>query len=199
MKRKLGLVGLAVVIAALAVGILGWLGATWQAAWAAEETQQRWLKGNVVESGDTITVETGKDEIATLLITDTTRLWIPGQPPTTTVSLAVGDPVLAMGQPVATESHRALLARVVVVVSDEDLPKILVRGRIVAVTEKTIVVQTGRGERAMTVFPRTRLWSAGERLNSVQDVHPGEQIVALGQPTELGQWIAGLVMVRGQP
>jgi hypothetical protein len=59
------------------------------------------------------------------------------------------------------------------------------------------VVQSGNRERAITVLPRTRLWSTGGRLDSLRDVHPGDPLIALGQPTELGQWIAGLVMIAG--
>ena len=52
-------------------------------------------------------------------------------------------------------------------------------------------------KRAITVLPRTRLWSTSERLDSLRDIHPGDRLIALGQPTELGEWVAGLVMVTG--
>jgi hypothetical protein len=121
---------------------------------------------------------------------------VPGEPPTATVKLQVGDPLLAFGRPVAADSgKRVLSARLIVVASDEELPQVLIRGRMVAITEQTIVVQTGRGERAITVLPRTRLWAANGRLASLQGLHPGESIIALGQPTNLGQWIAALVFV----
>jgi RNase P/RNase MRP subunit p29 len=145
---------------------------------------------------DTASLETKKGEGISLLITEATWFWVPGEPPTRTVELAVGDPVLAFGQavPDATGSGQ-LSARVVMVADDEELPKALIRGRAVAVAQQTIVVQTGRRERAVTVLPRTRLWSTRGRLDSLRDVHAGNQVVALGQPTDLGQWVAVLVVV----
>jgi hypothetical protein len=97
----------------------------------------------------------------------------------------------------AQTSSKAISARLIVVATDEDLPKFAIQGRTVTVTEETIVVKTKRGERAITVRPQTRLWSDAGRLTSLHDVHPGEQIIALGQPTEIGQWIAGLVVLPG--
>jgi len=163
--------------------------------------QEAIVRGTVTEvNGDEVLVKRADDELATVLITDTTRLWVPGEPPTTTVELQVGDPVLAFGQPLASDSgEQVVSARLIAVASDEELPKILVRGRAVAVTEQIVVVQTGRGERAITVLPRTRLWAAKGRLTSLRDLHPGETIVALGQPTSFGQWIAALVFVPDAP
>jgi hypothetical protein len=159
------------------------------------------VRGIVTTVGDDqVSVDTASGAVATLLITDTTRMWVPDEPLTTTVTLEVGDPVLALGEPASDEAgERALSARLVVVADDETLPKILIRGQAVAVTEQTIVVQAGHRERAVTVMPRTRLLSAQGQLDSLRDVHPGAQIIALGQATELGQWIAGLVLVPGPP
>jgi RNase P/RNase MRP subunit p29 len=211
MMRRTWLVG--VVIAALFLAV-GALCATWVqgVVWADEADPTSLPPGQAAEArrwpvsavrgivtgvnGDEISVETADDELATLLIAAITRLWVPGEPPTTTVELEVGDPVLAFGEPVATDGH-ALSARLIVVASDAELPKVLIRGRVVAVTEQTIVVQTGRGERAVTVLPRTRLWSAKGRLASLRDLRPGEAIVAAGQPTSFGQWMAALVFVPG--
>lgn len=202
MKRKQWIIGgttVALLLVALTVGGVAWAAAGEQEAPVA---RVRGLQAYVVRGtvtgvdGDRVAVETGEGASATLLITDTTRLWLPGEPLTATVELAVGDPVLALGQPLAAEDgDKTLLARLVAVVSDEDLPKVLIRGRVVAITEQTVVVQTGQRERAMTVTSRTRLLSASGRVGSLREIRPGEQIVALGQPTELGQWIAGLVML----
>ncbi len=155
------------------------------------------LRGIVTDvEGERVSVETDEGETATLLLTDTTRLWVPGEPLTTTVALEIGDPVLALGQPAgASTGDRPLSARLVVVVSDEDLPKVVIRGRAVVATQQTLVVKTGLGERAITVTPRTHLWSADGELESLRQVQPGEQVLALGQPTEFGQWLAGLVVL----
>lgn len=198
MTRKIWIVGLLVmVLVLLAVGI----------AWAQEPKWERpvrnlgghLVRGTVLDAtGDEAAVELADGERATLLINDNTRMWVPGEPPTREVELAAGDAVLALGRPETDgEGERTLAAILIVVAGDEDLPRIIVRGRVVAVTRQTIVVQTGRGERAITVLPRTLLWSDQGRLNSPRDVRPGEPIVALGQPTEYGQWIAGLVLVPG--
>jgi hypothetical protein len=133
-----------------------------------------------------------------VLISDRTVLWVPGAPPTSTVQLAIGDPVLAFGRPAPAEAGSgALPARLVLVAGQEELPRVLVRGRALSVTRQTILVQSGNRERAITVLPRTRLWSTGGRLDSIRDIRPGDPLIALGQPTELGQWIAGLVVVAG--
>jgi hypothetical protein len=226
MTRRAWLIGIVMAVLLLAVGGLLWARQVKGVVWADETGQSNLRQGQVAEpgkplgietadvgparrwqeyvvrgtvtavSGDEILVETADNESATLLIAATTRLWVPGEPPTTTIELEIGDPVLALGEPRATDSDgHVLSARLVVAASDEELPRILIRGRAVAVTEQTIVVQTGRGERAVTVLPRTRLWSAKGRLASLRDLHPGEAVVAMGQPTGLGQWIAALVFV----
>lgn len=161
--------------------------------------QSSLIRGTVTAvAEEEVSIETAGGETATLLITDKARLWVPGEPPTTTLELEAGDPVLALGEPVPGETgDKTVSVRLVVVANDEDLPKVAVQGRAVAVTRMTIVLQTGRGERAITVLPRTRLWSAGGQIRSLRDVHEGEQIIAFGQPTELGQWIAGLVLLPG--
>jgi RNase P/RNase MRP subunit p29 len=160
----------------------------------ARGLQNIFVRGTVTAvDDDRVSVETAKGTAATLLITGSSHLWVPGEPPTTTVELAAGDPVLAIGATAPSETgEKALSVRLVVVVSDEDLPKVLIQGHAVGITEQTIVVQTGRGERAITVTRHSRIWSAEGRLDSLHDLHQGEQIIALGQPTELGQWIAGL-------
>jgi RNase P/RNase MRP subunit p29 len=187
----------AVVALALAVLLVG-------VAWAAEAAQSRRplldhvARGTVTSvDGESVVLETeaGDREV---LISDRTVLWVPGKPPTDTVELAVGDPVLAFGQSTPDEDGtNALSARLVLVAGDEELPRVLIRGRAVSVTRQTIVVQSGNRERAITALPRTRLWSTSGRLGSLRDVHPGDQLIALGQPTELGQWFAGLIIVTG--
>lgn len=196
MKRKWWIVGMAVLAVALVIG---------GTVWAAEVTsptrrlQENFVRGTVTAVDDgQVSVSTAEGERATLLVGDSTYLWVPGEPPTTTVELKVGDPVLAAGEAVPDETgERTIAARLVVVVSDEDLPRFAILGRTVAVTRQTIVVQTGRGERAMTVMPQTRIWSRGERRDSLREVVAGDPIIALGQPTELGQWRAGLIFVPG--
>ena len=146
---------------------------------------------------DEILVKTDAGMSATLIISDTTVQWVPGQPPTRTVGLATGDPVLAFGRPVAREDkQKAIVARIILVVADEDLPKYLIRGQVVVVTRKTIVVDTGQRERAVTVLSRTRFWAPG-RPDAPRDIRPGDAVIVLGQPNELGQWIAGAVVVPG--
>lgn len=164
---------------------------------AGPRLEQYVVRGAVMAATDEqVTVETADGALASLFLSDATRLWVAGEPPTSTVELAAGDPVLAFGRPATAEAgEKALAAQLVVVVSDEELPKFLVQGRALAVTRQTVVVETRRGERAITVLPRTRFWSAGGRGASLQDVRPGEQVIALGQPTEFGQWFAGLVLL----
>jgi RNase P/RNase MRP subunit p29 len=163
------------------------------------------VRGTVtIVTGDEVLVKTDQDLSVTLLLTETTALWVPGEPPTLTVKLAVGDPILAFGRPAETEAgDKTLLARIIVVASDKDLPKVLIRGQVLCVTQQTIVVDTGRRERAITIMPRTRFWSPGGQVKAQRDVRVGDPVIALGQPNELGQWIAGAVGVlargTGQP
>ena len=133
----------------------------------------------------------------TLIITGTTVQWAPGQPPTRTIELAPGDPVLAFGRPATRDDEqRAFMAQIIVIAEDKDLAKYLVRGQVVVATQQTIVVDTGRRERAITILPRTRFFSPA-RPDAPRDVRAGDTVLALGQPTELGQWIAGAVVVPG--
>jgi RNase P/RNase MRP subunit p29 len=202
MKSKWWIIGAAIAVAALTIGTFSWLGQE-DTAWAAEEQQtgrrltDHFVRGTVTEVEDEkVVVETKEGKSALLFLSDTTRFWTPGEPPTATRELALGDPVLALGRKaVSDDGGQALEALLVVIASDEDLPRILIRGRVEAVTRQTIVVQTGRGERAVAVLPRTRLRSIEGQVDSLHDVQPGQQIIALGQPTEMGQWIAGLVLL----
>ena len=157
------------------------------------------MRGTVTAlDGNTVWCETPEGGVRSFAISDRTFLWVPGKPPTSTVELAVGDPVLAFGQGVPDETGSSTLsARLVLVADEEELPRVLIRGRARSVTRQTVVVQSGSRERAITVLPRTRLWSTSGQLDSLRDVHSGDQLIALGQPTELGQWVAGLVMVAG--
>ena len=91
------------------------------------------------------------------------------------------------------------MARLILIAEEEELPRVLIRGRALPVTRQTFVVKSGNRERALTVMPRTLLWSAGGRLDSLREVHPGDPPLALGQPTELGQWVAGLVIIATPP
>jgi hypothetical protein len=119
------------------------------------------------------------------------------------MDLAVGDPVLVVGGPLPIESESggtSLSARLIVVVGEEDLPKVLIRGQAVAITRQTIIVRDGRRERAITLLPRTRVWPARGGLAALQGLRPGQRVVALGQPTALGQWVAGTVLLpRAEP
>ena len=182
----------------LAVALVG-------AAWAADTDQpRRRLQDQIVRGTvtaldrNTVWIETPGDGECSFAISDRTLLWVPGEPPTSTVELAVGDPVLAFGKVMLDETgSSALSARLVLVADEEELPRVLVRGRALSITRQTIVVLSGSRERAITILPRTRLWSTSGRLDSLRDIHPGDQLIALGQPTELGQWVAGLVLVAG--
>ena len=157
------------------------------------------LRGTVASvSGDEVRVETAQERSATLLIDDATRFWVPGEPPTSTLALEVGDPVLVLGVPRQAEGEeRTLAARVVILASDKDLPRVTVEGTAIAITRQIIVVDGRRGERAITVRPHTRIWSAAGRVSSLRDIRPGTHILALGQPDDMGQWLAGLVFVLG--
>jgi lipoprotein-anchoring transpeptidase ErfK/SrfK len=142
------------------------------------------------------TVETKDAMSVTLRLGDGTHYWVPGSPPTSTLALQVGDPVLAFGQPVDAEESggvQTVDARVVIVVEPDNIPRYVVAGRVLVVTAETIVVRTPRGERAVRVVSDTRLLSPQGRLDSLRDIHRGNRLIALGQPTELGQWIAGVV------
>jgi hypothetical protein len=106
--------------------------------------------------------------------------------------------VLVFGQPqAAAAGEETLGARLIVVVEREELPRYVMRGRAIAVTSQTVVVDTGQRERAATILPRTQLLSSEGGLESLRGVQPGDQVLAVGQPTELGQWHAGLVLVAG--
>ncbi len=140
---------------------------------------------------DQALITTDDGVTVTLLITGTTVRWLPGQPPTHTIELAVGDPVLAFGRPATRDDGgKALTALIIVVAEDEDLPKYLIRGKVVVATQQTIVVDTGQRERAITILPRTRFLPSGN-----PDL--GDTVIALGQPNELGQWVGGAVIVPG--
>jgi hypothetical protein len=196
MKHKAWLAGIAIAALALVVAGVAWAAESQPLHRPAERIGGRAVRGMVVASEeDRISLQPAEGQAVTVLVTERTNLWVPGQPPTTTVELAIGTPALVFGRAEATETgERALAARIIVVADDQDLPKVFVRGRVVAVTRQTIVVNTGRGERAVTITPRSRLWTTGGRLGSLRAIHPADLVFALGQPNDRGQWVAGLVL-----
>ncbi|MBN1658813.1 MAG: hypothetical protein JXA93_10445 [Anaerolineae bacterium] len=159
--------------------------------------RQRVVQGEIISvTAGEATVETQDALSVTLRLGDHTHYWVPGSPPTRTLTLTVGDPVLAFGRPVDAEksdSARTVDAHIVVVVEPDDVPRYVVAGRVVVVTAETIVVRTPRGERAVRVVPDTHLLARQGRLDSLRSIRRGDQIIALGRPTELGQWIAGVI------
>jgi len=201
MNRTL-IVGLTITLLALLAGGVVWAaesGSAFEDQTTAVDKLGR-LPDNIVRGTVTAVeeekalIETEDGVTVTLIITETTVQWVPGEPPTRTVELSISDPVLAFGRPVI--GQRALVAAIIVVVEDEDLPKFLIRGKVVVATRQTIVVDAGQRERAITVLPRTRFFSP-DRPDAPRNVRPGDAVIALGQPTELGQWIAGAVLVPG--
>lgn len=211
MKRKVSIAlvsvaAMVLVVVGLPLVVAG-IGPTARVAWADEEDQpevarrafrlqEHIVRGTVKEVGDDVVLVKTNVETVTVLITDTTYLWVPGQPPTTTIDVAVEDPLLALGRPVSMAAEgKALSARLLVVVAEENLPKVVIQGKIVAITPQTLVVATGRGERAITILPRTQIWSAAGRLDTLRLLRRGDRVLALGHPTEMGQWMAGMVYV----
>jgi hypothetical protein len=89
------------------------------------------VHGTVVSvAGEEFLISTDAELTVTLIISDTSVQWVPGQPPTRTAKLAAGDPILAIGRPVIREGiQKAIIARIIAVVSDQDLPKYLIRGQ----------------------------------------------------------------------
>lgn len=201
MKHKLGKHKLWIVITAAAALLLLVGGIAWAADREPAAGNEFSVVGEVASiKDDQMIVETEAGEEVGVLLIDETYQWLPGEPPTTTLSLAVGDPVLVLGRPAgAVEDPAALAAWLILVAEREELPRYVVRGRAAAVTAQTIVVQTGRAERAITVTRATRLWAPKGRLASLREVKPGDKVVAVGQPTELGQWHAGVVLAMGGP
>jgi hypothetical protein len=199
MNHKLWLAGIGFVV--LILGVAG-------AAWAmseepetslelAEPLGMRVVRGVVISSEEgQVSLELANGQVLTMLLQENTHQWVPGEPPTTTIQLEGGDPIVAFGRTVPAEtSEQSLSARLILAASEQDFPKLLIRGRVAAVTKQTVVVSTGRGERAVTITPRSRLWTTGGRLDSLQAVRRRDQVIAFGQANEWGQWVAGFVLV----
>ena len=69
---------------------------------------------------------------------------MPGEPPNTAIQLAVGDSVLAIGRNLPDEAGDSTpMARLILIAEEEELPVVLIRVRALAVTQQTIVVQSG--------------------------------------------------------
>jgi hypothetical protein len=180
---------------------------TGQVAQPAISPPAGWRAGRIVRGTVTgvleeeVQIENREGEAVTLLITDSTRQWTPGQPVTATWRLETGDSLLALGTPApAEDGARALAVRWIVVAGEEELPQYVLWGRVEAVTRQTVVITTTRGEsarleRAITVLPRTRIWTVQGRQVPVRYLQHDDRLLALGRPTEAGQWIAGAMVV----
>jgi hypothetical protein len=167
-------------------------------AWAAEPTKLEGLRGQVTAiEGDSLLVATRGGEEQRVVVSEDTRLRIPGVSEPTIADIDVGDFIGARGE---RNEDGDLLADLVIV-----LPAVyahyrnVVRGEVVAIEDSTLTVKTPLGEKLVITDEETRFRIPGVQEPSVEDISLGDPILALGRPDEEGSLLARLVaVVTGQ-
>jgi hypothetical protein len=186
MKRGTKLVASLVLVGVL-LGVTG-------TAWAEEQAERGALRGQVVAvEGDALLVNTASGEERTVIVSEDTRLRIPGIREPSIEDIDVGDYLGAWGA-VSEEGH--LLARVVIVVPAEMAQRRnAVQGRVAAVEGLTITVETDQGQRIVVTDESTRFVIPGVEDPGIRDVAVGDPILALGRPDDEGNLLARLVAI----
>jgi hypothetical protein len=150
------------------------------------------LRGLVTAVEDTtLTVRTRRGEIA-VLADEQTLFRVPGVEDPTIADVQAGQVVLVLGRPEGDESFRA--AAVTVVPRGVVVRRHTVHGKVTAVGERTLTVDTPRGEQFVFVDENTRLRMPGVEDPDFADITPGTWIVAVGSRNEDGSLQARLIV-----
>jgi hypothetical protein len=162
--------------------------------WAEEPAERGALRGQVVAvEGDTLLVDTPSGEERAVIVSEDTRLRIPGIREPSIEDIDVGDYVGAWGNVNETGD---LLARVVIAMPAEMAQRRnVVQGRVTAVEGLTISVETGQGERIVVTDESTRFLIPGVEDPGIRDVAAGDPILALGRPDDEGNLLARMVAI----
>jgi hypothetical protein len=160
--------------------------------WAEEPAERGALRGQVVAvDRDTLLVNTPSGEERTVIVSEETRLRIPGVADPSLADVDVGDYVAAWG---VVSEDGDLLARVVIVVPAEMAQRRnVVQGRVTAIEGLTISVETDQGERIVITDESTRFLIPGVEDPGIRDVAVGDPILALGRPDDEGNLLARAV------
>lgn len=149
------------------------------------------LRGLIMAvEGTTLTVRTGQGTV-NVLTDEQTLFHLPRVEEPTVADVGVGQVVLVLGRPEG-ESFRAAA---VAVVSRRAIRRHTVRGRVSAVDDQTLTVDTPRGEQLVFVDDQTRLRMPGVETPGLSDITPGMWVVAAGFHGEDGGLQARVILV----
>jgi hypothetical protein len=162
--------------------------------WAAEPTEAEGLRGQVMAiEGDTLLVRTRAGEEQRVIISEDSRLRIPGVGEPTIADIDVGDFLGARGE---RNEDGDLLAEVVIVLPAEHAHyRNIVRGEVLAIEDSTLTVQTRLGEKLVITDEETRFRIPGIEEPTIEDISVGDPVLALGRPDEEANLLARMVAV----
>jgi len=128
----------------------------------------------------------------TVLTDENTRFRVPGVETPSLSDVHVGDHVVIRGE---RQEDGSLLASGIGVVTKRDMRRNTRRGRVEAIGERFLTLATPDGELIIRVNERTRYRIRGVEDPTLEDIHIGDVVMALGRPDGRGHWIARVVAV----
>lgn len=163
--------------------LVGMLLSGTEVAWAGPAAERDALRGQVVGvDGNALLIETPSGQERSVIVLDETRLYVPGVREPTVADVDLGDYVAVWGD---VSEDGDLLARVLVVIPQElARRRFVVQGLVSAVDGFTITVETPGGERIVTTGGETRFVIPRVEEPTIEDVLPGDPILALGKPVD---------------
>jgi len=149
--------------------------------------------GSVAESSLTVKVH---EDVATVTITATTQIRVPGVEYPTLSSIRVGDWVLVIGRPTGLCRVEAMAIGVLPPVSPQ---RFAVRGEVKSIEGTTLLLEDNKGTHTVLSDDQTRFRVPGVEKPSIADIHVGDRILAVGKPVEGDASLARAIVVRRPP
>ena len=151
------------------------------------------LRGRVTElDGSELRLQAGENRVA-IAVSAKTRIRVPGVRRATLTHIRVGDWLLVVGKPTGPSR---LEAQAIAVLPPVSIERFAVRGEVMSVEGTTLTVQEARHLHTVRTDSLTRFRIAGVENPSINDVHAGDRVAAVGMPGDGGAMSARRVIVR---
>ena len=154
------------------------------------------LRGRVTNvTTDSLAVQV-RENVATVTITATTQIRVPGVENASLSDVHTGDWVFVVGRPAGL---CRVEAKAIAVLPPISLQRFAVRGEVQAIAGTSLTVESNEGTRLILTDDQTRFRVPGVEEASITDIHIGDQVLALGKPAEDDTILARLIVVRHVP
>jgi len=153
------------------------------------------LRGRVTSVAEASLTVQVRENVATVTITATTQIRVPGVENPTLSDIRIGDWVLAVGRPTGV---CRIEARAVGVLPPISLERFAVRGKVQSIAGTTLTVEDDKGTHTILTDDQTRFRVLGVEEPTIADIQVGDRILILGKPADEGALLARLI-IAGRP